>query len=114
MRLNMNSESVKNVIEAVDNDDCWDNGELGRDEQFAREANKTSVQQVALDEALDLQMISIRLPKAMIEDFKFIAEVNGLKYQTLMRQVLAHFADMEKKNMQKKAANRQIALRKIG
>jgi len=95
----MNAETVKNVIEAVDNDDRWDNGELGRDEQFVSVANNTPDQQAALDEALDLQMISIRLPKAMIEDFKFIAEVNGLKYQTLIRQVLARFADMEKKNI---------------
>ena len=110
----MNAENLNKVIEAIDNDDRWDNGELGRDEQFVSVANYTPEQQAALDEALELQIISIRLPRGLIEDFKFIAEVNGLKYQTLMRQVLARFADMEKKTMQKKAANRQIALRKAG
>ena len=110
----MNAENLNKVIEAIDNDDRWDNGELGRDEQFVSVANYTPEQQAALDEALELQIISIRLPRGLIEDFKFIAEVIGLIYQTLMRHVLARFADMEKKSMQKIAANRQIALRKIG
>jgi hypothetical protein len=53
-------------------------------------------------------MISIRLSKSLIEDFKFLGDHYGIKYQTLMRQVLARFADAEKKNLARKAASAQI------
>jgi len=60
-----------------------------------------------------LQRRSIRLSKALIEDFKFIADANGLKYQTLMRQTLARFAEAEKRQMQNKAASQQRSARKF-
>jgi uncharacterized protein (DUF4415 family) len=50
-----------------------------------------------LDEALNLRMISIRLPEALIEDFKNIATIRhgGVGYQTLMRLALRRFATTE-------------------
>ena len=42
-------------------------------------------------------MISIRLSKSLIEDFKNIASIHGLGYQPLMRQALERFADGEKR-----------------
>jgi len=62
----------------------------------------------AIDAAVGLQMISIRLPKSLIEDFKFLGDVHGMKYQTLMRQVLARFAQAEIRSLARKAANTQI------
>ena len=109
----MNTETLQATLDAIDNDERWDTGELGRDEQFARSVKTTPEQQTALDESLGLQMISIRLSKALIEDFKFIADANGLKYQTLMRQTLARFAEAEKRQMQNKAASQQRAARKF-
>ena len=96
------------IMEIIDNDDAWDTGALGRDEKFARLVKLTPEREAAIDEAVGLQLISIRLPKALIEDFKFIGASNGIKYQTLMRQILARFANAEKKNMAKKAATAQI------
>lgn len=110
----MNTETLQATLDAIDLDERWDNGELGRDEQFAKSVETSPAQQAALDESLGLQMISIRLPKALIEDYKFIADANGLKYQTLMRQILARFAESEKKQMRNKAANQQRAARKFG
>ncbi|MEA3277783.1 MAG: hypothetical protein U9Q81_21385 [Pseudomonadota bacterium] len=52
--------------------------------------------EAAIDTALELQPISIRLQKSLIEDFKLIAQLSGLGYRPLMRQVLARFADCEK------------------
>ena len=96
------------IMEIIDNDDAWDTGALGRDEKFARLVKLTPEREAAIDEAVGLQLISIRLPKELIEDFKFIGAFNGIKYQTLMRQILARFANAEKKNMAKKAAIAQI------
>ncbi|MDP2430655.1 MAG: hypothetical protein Q8O33_01345 [Pseudomonadota bacterium] len=80
----------------MDTDDAWDSRALGADEAFAVAAE---MDETALDEALELQPISIRLHKSLIEDFKLIAGMNGLGYQTLMRQVLRRFADCEKKQI---------------
>jgi hypothetical protein len=77
--------------------DQWDTGELGRDEQFARVAD--DVEEDAIDDALDLVPISIRLQKSLIDDFKLIAAHNGVGYQPLMRQVLTRFAVAETRQM---------------
>jgi uncharacterized protein (DUF4415 family) len=93
-------------MDHVDNDTRWDDGELGRDAHHAR---PVSVEAATLDEAAGLQMISIRLPKELIEHFKFIGDTQGIRYQTLMRQVLARFAESELKQMARDAAAAQIA-----
>ena len=77
-------------------DEAWDNGELGRDENYVA---KSKITKEMVDEALALQSISIRLPKSLIDDFKLIANLNGLGYQTLMRQILKRFADAEIKQI---------------
>ncbi len=83
-------------------EDAWDNRELGSDPNFA--ALLDTSDEVAIDDALALHPISIRLQKSLIEDFKLIAQLNGLGYQTLMRQVLTRFADCEKKRVLREAA----------
>jgi len=49
----------------------------------------------ALDDALELQLISVRLQKSLIDGLKLIAKANGIGYQPLMRQVLNRFVDSE-------------------
>ena len=95
------------LLEIIENDDAWDTGALGRNEEFVRPVKLTPDQEQSIDDAVGLQMISIRLPKSLIEDFKFLGAANGIKYQTLMRQILARFAHSEKKSMAKKAASAQ-------
>jgi len=56
-----------------------------------------------------LQPISIRLEKSLIEDFKFIAILNRIGYQPLIRQVLKRFADCEKKRILREHAAEMIA-----
>ncbi len=79
----------------LDTEEAWSSGELGREEEFAAVA-PDDVASIVNDH-LDLQPISIRLEKSLIEDFKLIATLNGLGYQPLMRQALRRFADCEKK-----------------
>ena len=65
--------------------DAWDTGELGRDVQYVAVADASH--DAALDEALGLQSISIRLPKELISQYKLIAHFHGVGYQPLMRDV---------------------------
>lgn len=78
-------------------DDAWDSGTLGREETFVAVSPDTAEE--VINEHLDLQLISIRLEKSLIEDFKLIAILNRIGYQPLMRQVLKRFADCEKKRI---------------
>ncbi|MEX2150967.1 MAG: hypothetical protein WD793_12190 [Steroidobacteraceae bacterium] len=91
-------------------DEAWDTGELGREEQFVVRA--PDVDEAKIDNALDLQLISIRLQKSLIEDFKHIAALNGIGYQPLMRQILKRFADAEKKRiLRERAAEMKVQIK---
>ena len=83
-------------------DEAWDDRTLGADENFVVVAEDDI--SAVVDEAIGLQPISIRLPKSLIEDFKLLGDLNGIGYQTLMRQVLKRFADSEKKRLLREMA----------
>lgn len=79
-------------------DEAWDERTLGADENFVKVADVELTD--SIDEAAGTQLISIRLQKSLIEDFKMIASLNsGIGYQTLMKQILKRFADSEKKRI---------------
>lgn len=82
-------------------DEAWENGVLGNTEEHtvALSDSKQSEIDAAIDESLGLCPISIRLERSLIEDFKNLATINKLGYQTLMRQALKRFADCEKKRL---------------
>ena len=50
----------------------------------------TNEEENALDEAMELQMISIRLPQSVVEMLKTMAKKEGIGYQPYTRQVLIH------------------------
>lgn len=86
--------------------EAWDSGELGENASSAKVASAETTQ--AINDALGLQMISIRLPKSVIEDFKVIAQIEGVGYQPLMRTALMRFAECEAKRvMREYAAQRE-------
>ena len=85
--------------------DEWDEGKLGADEKYAARADAES--EAAIDEALSLQMISVRLQKSLIEDLKFIATAHGIGYQPLMRDILTRFATHEKNEIIRAALERR-------
>lgn len=105
--------STEELMKRVEEDDRWDSGVLGRDMKHAKEASLTLEDAEKLSAAAGLQMISIRLPKPLIDDFRFIADTQGLRYQTLMRQALARFAECEIKQMARQAASEQMASIKL-
>jgi len=89
---NIKQDRVKEEIEGTSEN--WENGLLGNDEAFAK-VSETVLSNDA-DDLLALQLISIRLSKSMVNDLKFIAQVNGIKgYQPLIRRVLERFVTAE-------------------
>jgi predicted DNA binding CopG/RHH family protein len=81
--------------------EAWEEGKLGRDKKHAEKADANV--EKALDDALGMQMISIRLPKKMIEDLKIIAKHQGLGYQPLIRHLLRKFVVAEFEHMLREA-----------
>ncbi len=73
--------------------DPWETGELGRDEQSVECAPEDLRKEI--DEALELQMISMRLQKDLVATLKLIADYRGIGYQPLIRDVLGRFARSE-------------------
>ena len=100
--------SKKHTVPMIeDTEEAWLSGELGNDAAFAAAAPDNA--EVLINEHLDLQPISIRLEKSLIEDFKLIAGLHGLGYQPLMRQTLKRFADCEKKRILREVAGEMAA-----
>lgn len=77
--------------------EAWESGALGEDEKHAHVADQATTNQI--DEALGLQMISIRLDKTLIDSFKLLGQFHGVGYQPLMRDALKRFADCEMKSI---------------
>nr|MBS0020572.1 hypothetical protein [Gammaproteobacteria bacterium] len=77
--------------------EAWESRELGASEAHVRVPK--DVDEEAIDDALDLHPISIRLQRSLIEDFKEIARIHGLGYQPLIRQILTRFVEAEKKRI---------------
>lgn len=82
--------------------EAWETGVLGENADSAKVASAQTTQ--AINDALGMQMISIRLPKSVIEDFKVIAQIEGIGYQPLMRTALMRFAECEAKRVMREYA----------
>lgn len=77
--------------------EAWEEGKLGKDKKFAEKADVALEQ--SLDDAIGMQMISIRLQRKLIESLKIVAKHHGIGYQPLIRQLLTRFVMAEFKNM---------------
>lgn len=77
--------------------EAWESRELGADKAHAKAVSAEKAQQI--DDAIGMQMISIRLDKNLIDSFKMLAEFHGVGYQPLMRDALKRFADCEMKSI---------------
>lgn len=93
-----------------DTEEAWESGELGRTAEFVERLPDNLAEEALIDESLELQPISIRLEKSLIDDFKMIAAINNnIGYQPLMRQILKRFADCEKKRILREVATQARA-----
>jgi len=112
----MNKQSIRS------SDEAWEDRSLGNDDGSVKVVD--DAQEANIDEASGTQMISIRLQKSLIDDFKMIASLNGgIGYQTLMKQIMKRFVDSEKRQifndlvaeklrMQKKSAQPKLVVQK--
>ena len=75
--------------------EAWEDGRLGESAEHAVIASPEVHAGIA--QAIGMQAISIRLPKALIEDLKNIAAYRGVGYQPLARDALQRFAECEKR-----------------
>lgn len=102
----MKKEMIE-IEKITSTDEAWDDRELGADEKFVGVIDDSLMQQIF--EASGTQLISIRMQKSLLEDFKLISSLNGLGYQTLMKQILQRFVDSEKKKI-----FRELVAEKVG
>ena len=79
------------------NAEDWETGKLGRDEKHVRKSAPD--RKKAVDEALGMQLISIRLQRSLIDQLKYIAQFHGIGYQPLVRDLLHRFARSEMINI---------------
>ena len=73
---------------------AWESGELGMDLASVKVSSPQTEQ--SINNALELELISIRLQKELIADLKRIADRDGLNWKPLIRQTLTRFVDVEK------------------
>ncbi len=71
----------------------WESGELGSDAKHVRRAAPEV--EAAVDQALAMKLVTIRLPIPLIEMLKRIAEYHGIGYQPMVRDLLGRFAASE-------------------
>ena len=76
----------------------WESRELGSDPQFARSTSVPASFHELLNKSNNMQMISIRLPKDLIDDLKNISKAQKMGYQALMREVLKRFCRCRKES----------------
>lgn len=110
MTLFRNKEfmATKNKIIKVKNTaEAWESRELGREIKYAIAVDKKIGTQI--DDALGLQMISIRLEKDLIESYKLLGTKYDLGYQPLMREALKRFVEGEFKLIASEALEKQKA-----
>jgi uncharacterized protein (DUF4415 family) len=83
------AKKKKQVFEFVDDSDRWESRELGADENSVSVSDRGT--EARVDEGLGLQMVSMRLPKDAVEQFKILAKEQGLGYQPFIRQILMNY-----------------------
>lgn len=97
----------------------WESRELGADPKTAkRVAMPTALKNLLNKDSKEngsgkMQLISIRLPEAMINDLKDIGEKEGMGYQTLTREILRRFVEAENRKDLNKALSENRKLESL-
>lgn len=106
----MNAKQLSAKI--ADTPEAWESGDLGQSLEHAVLApSKVGLE---IDDAVGLQMISIRLNKDLIEALKLLGVKYEMGYQPLIREALKRFVDGEYKMIAQEQLERQRAEKKKG
>jgi len=68
----------------------WETGKLGLSHETAVMASAEET--AAIERAVGMQLISMRLPRTLLETLKEIAKHHGIGYQPMVRDLLTRFA----------------------
>lgn len=83
----------------LDNVELWDGSASNAKDRSIKACEMPNFLKEDFVENSNLQLISIRLPKDLIDDLKLIAKAQGMGYQALTREVLKRFVAAEKRAM---------------
>ena len=97
----INQELLNQIEESAD--DWGPNGKYGNDAKFVKAGHEDE----KLGDRLGLDPISIRFPKELVRDLKALAQVNGMRYQPLIREICRRFVESEKKALRADMARRR-------
>lgn len=86
----MNTSLVERI--EADAENWGPAGKFGNDESSVKASGAEAPQ--ALADALELQLISIRLNKGLLRDLEQIAERHGIGYQPMVRELLKRFQEV--------------------
>lgn len=75
---------------------AWDEGLLGRDANFAKISD---LDPATVDQALGLKTVSIRLQPELLNELEMTADINGLGFHPLIKQILHRFVDTQAKEI---------------
>ena len=84
--MSRTKKKTKKISKKVDK---WESRELGASSDHVRVVSSEIEKEI--DDALELQPVSIRLQKKLIADLKLLARKEGIGYQPLIRQTLTRF-----------------------
>ncbi|MFA7336335.1 MAG: hypothetical protein WC028_06085 [Candidatus Obscuribacterales bacterium] len=82
------------MTKAKPNSDKWETRELGNSLEHAKVV--PAELELEMDDALGLQLVSVRLQKSLIKDLKALATKEGLGYQPYLRQILTKHVSSQK------------------
>lgn len=99
----------------------WENGQLGLDPAHAVQVSVEEAAEITKATGLNMQAISIRMPRDLIKVLKEIANYHGVGYQPMIRDLLQRWAvgeirtildtrlEQTKKEAKKLAENKPLA-----
>ena len=83
----------------LDNVELWNGSALTAEGKSIKACETPDFLKEDIELNSNLQLISIRLPKDLIDDLKLIAKDQSMGYQALTREVLKRFVAAEKRAM---------------
>jgi uncharacterized protein (DUF4415 family) len=96
----MKTKRPTNYDRYLDDVELWESRKLGASAKHAKLAPQSTDK--ALDDALGLEPISLRLQKDLVQKLRVLAKEEGLGYQTYIRQILTRHARKATKPAKKK------------
>lgn len=92
--VGMNTKAQARIDQILSDDAEWGpTGQMGNNEAHVEASSDD--ERSAVDESVGMQMISIRLQRTLLRDLKAIAEMHGIGYQPMIRDLLNRFAISE-------------------